>query len=127
VSLRGAATPYRPSAAMIPPGASPSPAALTTSYLAHDFWTITLTSKGKTPLHSHAALGYIDQVAVWPAAATDFKWVHHAIESSVGSMLSSLMPCSSSLLRARERNHSTEDLQAGQESLGVRIVNPFQP
>jgi predicted nucleic acid-binding protein len=87
---------------------------------------VTLTRKGKTPLHPAAALRYIDQIGAWPVAVTDFNLVRRAIELSVASMLSfwdALIVVAAQASGARTLY--TEDLQAGQELLGVRIVNPF--
>ena len=88
---------------------------------------VTLTRKGKSPMLPEAALRYIDQVAAWPVGVTDFKSVRRAIELSIGSMLSIW---DALIVVAAERSEArilySEDLQAGQELLGVRIVNPFQ-
>jgi len=87
---------------------------------------VTLTRKGKSPMPPESALGYIDQLAAWPVAVTDFKSVRRAIELSIGSMLSFW---DALIVVAAERSGArilySEDLQAGQELLGVRIVNPF--
>ena len=73
-----------------------------------------------------AALRYIDQVAAWPVAVADFKSVRRAIELSIASMLSFW---DALIVVAAESSGAgalySEDLQAGQELLGVRIVNPF--
>jgi predicted nucleic acid-binding protein len=87
---------------------------------------VTLTRKGKSPMPAESALRYIDHVAAWPVAITDFKSVRRAIELSIGSMLSFW---DALIVVAAERSGAktlySEDLQAGQELLGVRIVNPF--
>jgi predicted nucleic acid-binding protein len=87
---------------------------------------VTLTRKGKSSLPPESALRYIDQLAAWPVAVTDFKSVRRAIELSIGSMLSFW---DALIVVAAERSGArilySEDLQAGQEILGVRIVNPF--
>jgi predicted nucleic acid-binding protein len=88
---------------------------------------VTLTRKGKTPLHPEVALRYIDQIGAWPVVVTDFKLVRRAIELSVASVLSfwdALIVVAAQASGAGTLY--TEDLQAGQELLGVRIVNPFQ-
>ena|SRR5579863_9742638 len=88
---------------------------------------VTLTRKGKSPMRPDAALRYIDQVEAWPVTVTDFKSVRRAIELSIGSMLSfwdALIVVSAECSGAKTLY--SEDLQAGQELLGVRIVNPFQ-
>ena len=88
---------------------------------------VTLTRKGKMPLTPDAALRYIDQIAAWPVAMTDFKAVRRAIELSSGSMISfwdALIVVAAESSGARTLY--SEDLQAGRELLGVRIVNPFQ-
>jgi predicted nucleic acid-binding protein len=88
---------------------------------------VTLTRKGKLPMLPNAALRYIDQIAAWPVAVTDFRAVRRAIELSIGSMLSFW---DALIVVAAEGSGAktlySEDLQAGQELLGVRIVNPFQ-
>jgi predicted nucleic acid-binding protein len=87
---------------------------------------VTLTRKGKLPMSPAAALRYIDQIAAWPVAVTDFKSVRRAIELSISSMLSfwdALIIVAAEGSGARALY--SEDLQAGQELLGVRIVNPF--
>jgi predicted nucleic acid-binding protein len=87
---------------------------------------VTLTRKGKSSMLPDAALRYIDQVAAWPVAVTDFKSVRRAIELSIASMLS---VWDALIVVAAENSGSktlySEDLQDGQELLGVRIVNPF--
>jgi predicted nucleic acid-binding protein len=88
---------------------------------------VTLTRKGKSPMLPESALRYIDQLAAWPVAVTDFKSVRRAIELSIDSMLSfwdALIVVSAD--RSGAKVLYSEDLQAGQELLGVRIVNPFQ-
>jgi predicted nucleic acid-binding protein len=74
-----------------------------------------------------SALRYIDHVGAWPVTVTDFKSVRRAIQLSIGSMLSFW---DSLIVVAAEGSGAkilySEDLQAGQELLGVRIVNPFQ-
>jgi predicted nucleic acid-binding protein len=49
---------------------------------------VTLTRRGKSPVLPESALRYIDQIAAWPVANTDFKLVRRAIELSIDSMLS---------------------------------------
>jgi predicted nucleic acid-binding protein len=87
---------------------------------------VTLTRKGKLPMLPVAALRYIDQVAAWPVAVTDFKSVRRAIELSIASMWSFW---NALIVVAAENSGAktlySDDLQAGQELLGVRIVNPF--
>ena len=88
---------------------------------------VTLTRKGKTPLNPEAALRYLDQISAWPVAVTDFKSVRRAIELSVGSMLSfwdALIVVAAESSGAKTLY--SEDMQDGQELLGVRVVNPFQ-
>lgn len=88
---------------------------------------VTLTRKGKSPILPGSALRYIDQLAAWPVVVTDFKSVRRAIELSIASLLSfwdALI-----VVAAADSGAKTlysEDLQAGQELLGMRIVNPFQ-
>jgi predicted nucleic acid-binding protein len=87
---------------------------------------VTLTRKGKAPMPPESALRYVDHVGAWPVAVTDFKSVRRAIELSIGSMLSFW---DALIVVAAEGSGAkilySEDLQAGQKLLGVRIVNPF--
>jgi predicted nucleic acid-binding protein len=87
---------------------------------------VTLSRKGRSPMLPAAALRYIDQVAAWPVAVTDFKSVRRAIELSMASMLSFW---DALIVVAAESSGAgilySEDLQAGQVLLGVRIINPF--
>jgi predicted nucleic acid-binding protein len=74
-----------------------------------------------------SALRYIDHLGAWPVTVTDFKSVCRAIELSIGSMLSfwdAVMVIAAEGSGARIIY--SEDLRAGQELPGVRIVNPFQ-
>lgn len=48
---------------------------------------VTLTRKGKSPMPPESALRYIDRLAAWPVAVTDFKSVRRATEPSIGSVL----------------------------------------
>jgi len=88
---------------------------------------VTLTRKGKSLLTPETALRYIDQIAAWPVAITDFRAVRRAIELSIQSKLSFW---DALIVVAAEGSGAktlyTEDLQAGQSLLGVLIVNPFQ-
>ena len=87
---------------------------------------VTLTRKGKSPMPPESALRYIDHVAAWPVVVTDFKSVRRAIELSIGSMLSfwdALVVVAAECSGAKVLY--SEDLQGGQELLGVKIVNPF--
>jgi predicted nucleic acid-binding protein len=87
---------------------------------------VTLTRKGKSPMLPAAALRYVDQIAAWPVAVTEFKSVRRAIELSIASMVSFW---DALIVVAAESSGAgtlySEDLQAGQVLLGVRIVNPF--
>jgi predicted nucleic acid-binding protein len=88
---------------------------------------VTLTRKGKSPLRPETALRYIDQIGAWPVTVTDFRAIRAAIELSVSSMLSfwdALIVVAAESSGARILY--SEDMRAGQEILGVRIVNPFQ-
>ena len=73
-----------------------------------------------------SALRYIDHIGAWPVAVTDFKSVRRAIDLSISSMLSFW---DALIIVAAEGSGAgilySEDLQAGQELPGVRIVNPF--
>jgi predicted nucleic acid-binding protein len=87
---------------------------------------VTLTRKGKTPLRGDDALRYLDQISAWPVAVTDFAAIRRAILLSTGSMISfwdALILVAAAGSGAKVVY--SEDLQAGQELAGVRIVNPF--
>jgi predicted nucleic acid-binding protein len=87
---------------------------------------VTLTRKGKSPMPAESALRYIDHVGAWPVTVTDFKSVRSAIELSIESMLSfwdALIVVAAA--RSGARILYSEDLQAGQELLGIKVVNPF--
>ena len=88
---------------------------------------VTLTRKGKSPLAPAEALRYVDLIAAWPVTINDFSLVRRAIELSIRSVLSFW-----DALIVIAAQHSgakilySEDLQSGQELLGVRVVNPFR-
>jgi predicted nucleic acid-binding protein len=88
---------------------------------------VTLTRKGKSPMPPESALRYVDHIGAWPVAVTDFKSVRRAIELSMSAMVSFW---DALIIVAAEGSGArilySEDLQAGQKFLGVRIVNPFQ-
>jgi predicted nucleic acid-binding protein len=88
---------------------------------------VTLTRKGKSPLAPRDALRYIDQLAAWPITITDFKAIRRAIELSAGGMFSfwdALIVVAA--VNSGAKILYSEDLQAGHEVLGLRIVNPFE-
>lgn len=87
---------------------------------------VTLTRKVRTPLTGEQAARYLDQIAAWPVIVLDYRAMRDAIELSASAQLSfwdALIVVAAA--RSGARRLYTEDLQDGQEILGVEIVNPF--
>jgi predicted nucleic acid-binding protein len=73
-------------------------------------------------------LRYIDQLAAWPVSVTDLQTVRQAIHLSTASKISfwnALIVVVAAASGAKLLY--SEDLQSGQQLMGVRIVNPFLP
>jgi len=88
---------------------------------------VTLTRKVRTRLTAEQALRYLDQIAAWPVAVTDYRAVRAAIELSARATLSfwdALVIVAAA--RSGAKRIYTEDLQDGQTILGVEVVNPFR-
>ena len=87
---------------------------------------VTLTRKVRTPLTAEQAARYLDQIAAWPVIVLDYRAMRDAIELSASAKLSfwdALIIVAAA--RSGAKRLYTEDLQDGQEILGVEIVNPF--
>jgi predicted nucleic acid-binding protein len=86
----------------------------------------TLIRKAKKPLASKDALAYLDDLAKWQPLVNDFDTIRRAAvltgEASI-SFWDALIVVAAS--RSGARTLYTEDLNHGQEILGVRVVNPF--
>jgi predicted nucleic acid-binding protein len=87
---------------------------------------VTLTRKGSQRCSSEEALGIIDALTVWPLIAIDFAAIRGAIRLADQAKLSFW---DALIVVAAARSGAavlyTEDLNDGQELLGVRISNPF--
>ena len=86
-----------------------------------------MTRKVRTRLTAEQALRYLDQIAAWPVAVTDYRAVRAAIELSARATLSfwdALVIVAAA--RSGAKRIYTEDLQDGQTILGVEVVNPFR-
>ena len=86
----------------------------------------TLTRKVKYRLTPGEAVDCLDDLAKWPILAADYDIVRRAAvltgEASI-SFWDALIVVAAS--RSGARTLYTEDLNHGQEILGVRVVNPF--
>jgi len=87
---------------------------------------VTLTRKVSRPCSSKEALAALDDLTAWPVMRVDYAAIRAAIELSEGAKLSfwdSLVVVAAA--RSGAAVLYTEDLNDGQEILGVRISNPF--
>jgi predicted nucleic acid-binding protein len=87
---------------------------------------VTLTRKGNQRCSSEEALTILEDLAVWPVMAIDFAAIRAAIRLADQAKLSfwdALIVTSAAQSGAAVLY--TEDLNHGQEVLGVRISNPF--
>ena len=87
---------------------------------------VTLTRKIRAPLSVDQALRYLDQIAVWPVTVTDYQAVRDYVELTQRARLSfwdALVIVAAG--RSGAKRLYTEDLQHGQNILGIEIVNPF--
>lgn len=87
---------------------------------------VTLTRKVKQPCSAAQALSVIEDLAAWPLMVVDFAAIRAAGELTGQAMLSFW---DALIVVAAARSGAsvlyTEDLNDGQEILGVRITNPF--
>ena len=87
---------------------------------------VTLTRKVGQPCSSEEALAVLDDLTAWPLMVVDYA----AIRAAVGLAEQDKLSFGDALVvvaaaRAGARVLYTEDLNDGQEILGVRIRNPF--
>jgi predicted nucleic acid-binding protein len=88
---------------------------------------VTLTLKAVPRLLPVQALRYVENLAFWHVAPTDYATVQQAIGLSIASPISfwdALIVVAAS--RSGATRLYTEDLQHGQTLLDVQIVNPFR-
>lgn len=87
---------------------------------------VTLTRKVSRPCSSQEALAVLEALASWPCFGVDYGSIRTAVEVADRSGLSfwdALILVSAA--RTGAATLYTEDLNHGQEILGIRIVNPF--
>jgi len=88
---------------------------------------VTLTPKASHPCPVDEALAVLDDLAAWPVMVIDVSAIRAAARLAVQARLSfwdSLIVVAAA--RAGASILYTEDLNDGQEILGVRAKNPFQ-
>jgi predicted nucleic acid-binding protein len=87
---------------------------------------VTLTRKGNQRCSSEEALTIVEDLTVWPVTSIDFGAIRAAIRLADQAKLSFW---NALIVTAAARSGAavlyTEDLNDGQEILGVRISNPF--
>jgi predicted nucleic acid-binding protein len=87
---------------------------------------VTLTRKVSHPCSSQEALAVLEDLAAWPLMVVDFAAIQAAVELADQAKLSfwdALVVVAAA--RSGAAVLYTEDLNDGQEILGVRICNPF--
>jgi predicted nucleic acid-binding protein len=88
---------------------------------------VTLTRKVSQRCSSQEALAVLDELAAWPVMAIDYPAVRAAVGLSGQTQISFW---DALVVIAAARSNATvlytEDLNDGQEILGVRISNPFK-
>jgi predicted nucleic acid-binding protein len=88
---------------------------------------VTLTRKAAVPCTGEEALGVLEDLAAWPLTVVDFAVIRAAAGLSGKARLSfwdSLVVVSAA--KSGSSVLYTEDLNDGQEILGVRVANPFR-
>ena len=87
---------------------------------------VTLTRKVKQPCSSEEALAVLEDLTAWPLMAVDYAAIRAAVRLAEEAKLSFW---DALVVVAAARTGAvvlyTEDLNDGQEILGVRISNPF--
>jgi predicted nucleic acid-binding protein len=87
---------------------------------------VTLTRKGNQRCSSEEALTILEDLTIWPVMAVDFAAIRAAIRLADQAKLSFW---DALIVTAAARSGAavlyTEDLNDGQEILGVRVSNPF--
>ncbi len=89
---------------------------------------VTLTRKVRRPCSSAEALSVIEILAGWPVTVVDVPAIRAAVELSGTGRISfwdALIVVAAT--RSGAQLLYTEDLNHGQDILGVKIVNPFTP
>ena len=89
---------------------------------------VTLTRKVSQPCSNAEGLAALEDLSAWPLMAVDFAAMRAAVELIDQAKLSfwdALIVVASARMGATVLY--TEDLNDGQEILGVRITNPFLP
>jgi predicted nucleic acid-binding protein len=87
---------------------------------------VTLTRKVSQPCTRAEALAVLEDLAVWPLMVVDYAAIRAAVDLSVKAKLSfwdALVVVAAA--RSGAAVVYTEDLNDGQEIIGVRISNPF--
>ena len=87
---------------------------------------VTLTRKAMRPCSSEEALAVVEDLAAWPLMVVDYAAIRAAVGLADQAKLSfwdALVVVAAA--RAGAAVLYTEDLNDGQEILGVRIENPF--
>jgi predicted nucleic acid-binding protein len=87
---------------------------------------VTLTRKVKQPCSSEEALAVLEDLTAWPLMAVDYAAIRAAVRLADEAKLSfwdALVVVAAA--RTGAAVLYTEDLNDGQEILGVRISNPF--
>jgi predicted nucleic acid-binding protein len=89
---------------------------------------VTLTGKVSRPCSCQEALAVLEDLTAWPLMVVDYAAIRAAVELSDQAQLSfwdALVVVAAA--RTGAAVLYTEDLNDGQEILGVRISNPFAP
>ena len=87
---------------------------------------VTLTKKVKQPCSREAALAVLEDLTAWPLMVVDFVAIRAAVGLAAQAKLSfwdALVVIAAA--RTGAALLYTEDLNDGQEILGVRVCNPF--
>jgi predicted nucleic acid-binding protein len=87
---------------------------------------VTLTRKAKPPCSNEEALAVLEDLTAWPLVMIDYPSIRAAVGLAAQARISfwdALVVVAAA--RAGAAILYTEDLNHGQEILGVRIVNPF--
>lgn len=98
----------------------------TSAQVLSEFFVI-VTRKVRKRLTAEAAVEHMEQIGTSPVVVIDFVLVVQACQLSVSAKISywdALIVAAAA--RAGAKRLYSEDLNAGQEMLGVKIINPFQ-
>jgi predicted nucleic acid-binding protein len=89
---------------------------------------VTLTRKVSQPCSSDEALAVLEDLTAWPLMAVDYAAIRAAVGLAGQAKLSfrdALVVVAAAAARTGAAVLYTEDLNDGQEILGVRVSNPF--